>query len=77
MRCPPLIRAAAGCRCITTTVKSIAAASGVNASVRFGPVAYPVTTNPAQLTQASLPALNLAVVARSLAALAVDFLQRK
>ena len=45
--------------------------------MRFGPVAYPVTTNPAPLTQASLPALNLAVVARSLAALAVDFLQRK
>ena len=61
MHCPPLIRAAAGCRCITTTVKSIAAASGVNASVRFGPVAYPVTTNPAPLTQASLPALNLAM----------------
>ena len=45
--------------------------------MRYGPVAYPVTTNPAQLTQASLPALNLAVGARALAALAVDFLQRK
>ena len=29
--------------------------------MRFGPVAYPVTTNPAPLTQASLPALNLAM----------------
>ena len=77
MRCPPPIRAAAGCRCITTTAESIAAASGVNASVRFGPVVYPLTTIPAPLTQASLPALNLAVGARSLAALAVDFLQRK
>ena len=46
---------------ITTTAESIAAASGAKASVRFGPVAYPVTTNPAQLTQASLPALNLAM----------------
>ena len=31
---------------MTTTADSIAAASGVKASVRFGPVAYPVTTNP-------------------------------
>ena len=46
---------------ITTTAESIAAASGAKASVRFGPVAYPVTTNPAPLTQASLPALNLAM----------------
>jgi len=46
---------------ITATAESIAAASGAKASVRFGPVAYPVTTNPAQLTQASLPALNLAM----------------
>ncbi|MBP6900024.1 MAG: amidohydrolase [Burkholderiaceae bacterium] len=46
---------------ITTTAESIAAASGAKAKVRFGPVAYPVTTNPAALTEASLPALKLAV----------------
>lgn len=46
---------------ITTTAESIAASSGAKAKVRFGPVAYPVTTNPAALTQASLPALNLAM----------------
>jgi len=45
---------------ITTTAESIAAASGAKAKVRFGPVAYPVTTNPAELTAASLPALKLA-----------------
>jgi amidohydrolase len=46
---------------ITTTAESIAASSGAKARVRFGPVAYPVTTNPVALTQASLPALNLAM----------------
>ena len=46
---------------VCASTDSIAAASGVKASVRFGPVAYPVTTNPAALTQASLPALNLAM----------------
>ncbi len=46
---------------ITTTAESIAAASGAKAKVRFGPVAYPVTTNPAALTEASLPALKLAM----------------
>ncbi|MFY3383584.1 amidohydrolase [Paracidovorax sp. MALMAid1276] len=45
---------------ITTTAESIAASSGAKARVRFGPVAYPVTTNPAELTAASLPALKLA-----------------
>lgn len=45
---------------ITTTAESIAAASGAKAKVRFGPVAYPVTTNPAELTAASVPALKLA-----------------
>lgn len=45
---------------ITTTAESIAASSGAKAKVRFGPVAYPVTTNPAELTAASLPALKLA-----------------
>ena len=46
---------------ITTTAESIAAASGAKAKVRFGPVAYPVTTNPVALTEASLPALKLAM----------------
>ena len=32
---------------IATTAESIAASSGAKAKVRFGPVAYPVTTNPA------------------------------
>lgn len=45
---------------ITTTAEQIAASSGAKASVRFGPVAYPVTTNPVELTNASLPALQLA-----------------
>lgn len=45
---------------ITTTAESIAASSGAKAKVRFGPVAYPVTANPAALTEASLPALKLA-----------------
>lgn len=45
---------------ITTTAEQIAASSGAKAKVRFGPVAYPVTTNPAELTAASLPALKLA-----------------
>lgn len=45
---------------ITATAESIAASSGAKAKVRFGPVAYPVTTNPAALTEASLPALKLA-----------------
>lgn len=45
---------------ITTTAEAIAASSGAKAQVRFGPVAYPVTTNPAALTEASLPALKLA-----------------
>lgn len=39
-------------------------------------MAYPVTTDPAQLAGLAA-ALNLAVGARSLAALAVDFLQRR
>ena len=46
---------------IATTAESIAASSGAKAKVRFGPVAYPVTTNPAALTEASLPALKLAM----------------
>ena len=46
---------------IVTTAESIAASSGAKAKVRFGPVAYPVTTNPAALTEASLPALKLAM----------------
>ena len=46
---------------ITTTAESIAMSSGAKAKVVFGPVAYPVTTNPAELTAASLPALKLAV----------------
>ena len=45
---------------IVTTAESIAASSGAKARVTFGPVAYPVTTNPAALTEASLPALKLA-----------------
>ncbi|HSV51447.1 MAG TPA: amidohydrolase [Burkholderiaceae bacterium] len=45
---------------ITTTAQNIAAASGAKAEVSFGPSAYPVTTNPAALTEASLPALRLA-----------------
>ena len=45
---------------ITATAESIAASSGAKAKVRFGPVAYPVTSNPAALTEASLPALKLA-----------------
>ena len=40
----------------TATAEQIAASSGAKAKVRFGPVAYPVTTNPAALTEASLPA---------------------
>lgn len=43
---------------ITTTAQSIAAASGAKAEIEFGPVAYPVTINPAPLTKASLPALR-------------------
>lgn len=46
---------------ITTTAESIAMSSGAKAKVVFGPVAYPVTTNPAELTAASLPALKLAM----------------
>lgn len=46
---------------ITATAEQIAASSGAKAKVRFGPVAYPVTTNPAALTEASLPALKLAM----------------
>lgn len=45
---------------ITTTAETIAQSSGAKARVRFGPVAYPVTTNHAALTEASLPALRLA-----------------
>lgn len=45
---------------ITTTAQNIAAASGAKAEVGFGPSAYPVTTNPAALTEASLPALRAA-----------------
>jgi amidohydrolase len=46
---------------ITTTAEAIAASSGAKAQVRFGPVAYPVTTNHPGLTEASLPALKLAM----------------
>lgn len=46
---------------IVTTAESIAAASGAKARVSFGPVAYPVTTNHAALTEASLPALREAL----------------
>ncbi|KRD16434.1 N-acyl-L-amino acid amidohydrolase [Acidovorax sp. Root275] len=46
---------------ITTTAESIALSSGAKAKVVFGPVAYPVTSNPAELTAASLPALKLAM----------------
>jgi len=45
---------------IATTATSIAAASGATADVSFGPTAYPVTSNPAPLTEASLPALRQA-----------------
>ncbi len=45
---------------IATTTEHIAASSGAKAQVRFGPVAYPVTTNHATLTEASVPALRLA-----------------
>jgi len=45
---------------IVTTAQSIAASSGAKADVTFGPTAYPVTTNPAALTEASLPALKQA-----------------
>lgn len=45
---------------ITTTAQNIAGASGAKAEVVFGPVAYPVTINPAPLTEASLPALRTA-----------------
>ncbi|MBU1354258.1 MAG: amidohydrolase [Gammaproteobacteria bacterium] len=51
---------------ITTTAESIAASSGAKAKVRFGPVAYPVTTNPAELTAASLPALKLATAGKAM-----------
>lgn len=46
---------------IVTTAESIAASSGAKARVSFGPVAYPVTTNHAALTEASLPALREAL----------------
>lgn len=49
---------------ITHTAESIASSSGAKAQVRFGPVAYPVTTNPAELTEASLPALKLAAAGK-------------
>ncbi|MDD0838760.1 amidohydrolase [Curvibacter sp. HBC61] len=49
---------------ITQTAESIAASSGATAKVRFGPVAYPVTTNPVELTEASLPALKLAAAGK-------------
>ncbi|GAA5232903.1 amidohydrolase [Verticiella sediminum] len=45
---------------IVRTAEHIAQASGAQARVRFGPVAYPVTTNDPKLTDASLPALELA-----------------
>ena len=51
---------------ITTTAEQIAASSGAKAKVRFGPVAYPVTTNPAELTAASLPALKLATAGKAM-----------
>jgi amidohydrolase len=46
---------------IQATADSIAASSGAKAKVRFGPVAYPVTVNNPALTEASLPALKLAM----------------
>jgi len=49
---------------IVTTAEAIAASSGAKAKVSFGPVAYPVTTNPAALTEASLPALRLAAAGK-------------
>ena len=49
---------------ITTTAEQIAAASGAKAAVRFGPVAYAVTTNSPELTEASLPALKLAAAGK-------------
>ena len=45
---------------ITTTAEAITASSGAKAKVRFGPTAYPVTTNQPALTEASVPALRLA-----------------
>lgn len=45
---------------ITATAEAIAASSGARAQVRFGPVAYGVTANPAKLTEESLPALRSA-----------------
>lgn len=45
---------------IAATAEGIAAASGAKAKVSFGPVAYPVTSNPAKLTEASVPALQAA-----------------
>lgn len=53
-------------RRIISTAESIAAASGAKAQVRFGPVAYPVTSNPAALTEASLPALRLAAQGKAM-----------
>ena len=44
---------------ITQTVEHIAAASGATATVRWGPLPYAVTHNPASLTEASLPVLRL------------------
>ncbi|MCW7537329.1 amidohydrolase [Aquabacterium sp. A7-Y] len=49
---------------IATTAQSIAAASGAQASVSFGPTAYSVTNNPPALTEAVLPALKLAARGR-------------
>lgn len=45
---------------IVQTAQSIAAASGARAEVKFGPTAYPVTTNHVQLTESVLPVLRQA-----------------
>lgn len=45
---------------ITTTAQKIAEASGAKAAVRFGPAAYSVTVNPADLSDAMLPTLQRA-----------------
>lgn len=46
---------------ITATAQHIAAASGANARVQFGPTSYSVTTNPVELSKGSLPALKMAL----------------
>ncbi|MDD0812132.1 amidohydrolase [Curvibacter sp. RS43] len=46
---------------IVATAQQIAASSGAKATVSFGPMIYPVTVNSPALTEASLPALKLAM----------------